>query len=787
MASKSASNNSSSNKKKSTSSSNVDKFKCPEEFITRPTKTEQQHQEIEPTILSNIYLHPKTIKALELSINSICCITKVGALGGGIAGIVSPLCNKDEEDIDYTNIIGIPKPLRSVSNLLLGDRVKVTKLSQQPLYCESVTVAILNNINDATAETHIRNYLNKVGLVMPGMCFNTDNINFIITDLNNSTNDSDLTSKISNLSLENANNKSFVDYLPFLAPPGIVNPKKKTTIIVEPHVHNDKHDTKYNLPQPLTYSNVGGLSKEIEVLRNCINLPLTKPEIFQEFGVSAPRGVLLHGPPGTGKTMLLRCVANEVDAHVLTINGPSIVSKYLGGTESKLREIFEEARKFQPSIIFIDEIDSIAPQRNNDESGESESRVVASLLTLMDGFSGGSGSTMDKLVVVGATNRPNCIDSALRRPGRFDQEVEIGIPDVDSRYDILLKQFDKMTPEKKVDITDEVIYDIASKTHGYVGADLIALCRESVMKAIQRTKSDGTDNTTTLSIRDIEDALLEIRPSAMREIFLETPKVYWSDIGGQEYLKTKLQEMIELPLKYSDVFNKIGVKAPRGVLLYGPPGCSKTLTAKALATESGINFLAVKGPEVFNKYVGESEKAIREIFRKARAASPSIIFFDEIDALSPNRMDDTGSATANHVLTSLLNEIDGIEELNGVVIVAATNKPDQIDPALLRPGRLDRHIYVGPPDYDARLQIIKNNIKKFQMENEDVVARLSDLTEGCSGAEIVLMCQEAGLAAIMENLENTERVEWKHFEKALDNMERGITKEMLDYYKEFSK
>lgn len=483
--------------------------------------------------------------------------------------------------------------------------------------------------------------------------------------------------------------------------------------------------------------------------------------------------------------MLLRCVANSItEAHVLTINGPSIVSKYLGETENAIRDIFNEAKKFQPSIIFMDEIDSIAPSRTSDDSGETESRVVAQLLTVMDGM-GDNG----RIVVVGATNRPNSIDSALRRPGRFDQEVEIGIPDVEAREEILTKQFAKMNSEK-CQITKKEIASIASKTHGYVGADLTALCRESVMKAINRGLTVGISQTAIkVTVDDVYHALPEIRPSAMREIFLEMPKVHWSDIGGQEELKRKLIEVVQLPLEASDSFKNLGVSSPKGVLLYGPPGCSKTLTAKALATESGLNFLAVKGPEIFNKYVGESERAIREIFRKARAASPSIIFFDEIDAIAGDRDGDSSTTAALNVLTSLLNEIDGVEELKGVVIVGATNKPTEIDPALLRPGRLDRHIYVAPPDYDARLQILQKCSRKFNLQSGDEsvdLQKLAELTDGCSGAEVTLLCQEAGLAAIMENKEATT-VTNKHFEHALKGISRGITPEMLEYYEKFSK
>lgn len=427
----------------------------------------------------------------------------------------------------------------------------------------------------------------------------------------------------------------------------------------------------------------------------------------------------------------------------------------------------------------MDEVDSLVPNRNSDDSGEAESRVVATLLTMMDGI-----GTSGRVVVVGATNRPNKIDPALRRPGRFDQEIEIGIPNVEARFDILSKQFSKMTKSKH-DLNAEDIRQISEKTHGYVGADLSALCRESVMKAISRGLKQGiAQKEIKLSKEDLINTMAEIRPSAMREVFLETPKVYWSDIGGQADLKRKLLEVVQLPLETAHTFKKLGVLAPKGVLLYGPPGCSKTLAAKALATESGINFIAVKGPEIFNKYVGESEKTIREIFRKARAASPSIIFFDEIDAIAESRDDAHTSASLN-VLTTLLNEIDGIEVLKEVIIVGATNRPTEIDPALLRPGRLDRHIYVAPPDLEARKQIITNCSKLFHLDEHVNIEELAKLTEGCSGAEVTLLCQEAGLAAIMEQRE-ADHVCRRHFDHAIKNISRGITKEMISYYESFS-
>lgn len=768
---------SSTSKKSPNSSSKNDstnpkpKVKIPTEYIVRPLNTKGDNK-----LTCYAIINPTILKNLDIPPGSICLINKIGCNG------IAVQAKAADDESHPSNVILLSAPVRAVGNILLGDRIEIKKLTSQPTYASTITIGSLQGslVEQGINLKQIEKLLDDCGIIMPGMIFK----DFSVNDSSEATKKVDLfiadvaDNRLPNISKITLQDNEESDMF-YLSPP-VLFKKGSTNVIL---VSSTTVSSKYNLPEHHDYRNVGGLNKEIEILQNTIELPLNQPTLFSDFGVTPPRGILLHGPPGTGKTMLLRCVANSIDAHVLTINGPSIVSKYLGETEAALRDIFNEAQRYQPSMIFIDEVDSLAPNRANDDSGEIESRVVATLLTLMDGM-GASG----RVVVIAATNRPNSVDPALRRPGRFDQEIEIGIPDVDSRLDILLKQFGKMSAERHT-LTNDDIKLIASKTHGYVGADLSALCRESVMKTIQRGMKGGKNLSETslkITINDVENAMLEIRPSAMREIYLEMPKVYWSDIGGQEELKRKMKEMIQLPLEASETFAKLGVSAPKGVLLYGPPGCSKTLTAKALATESGVNFLAVKGPEIFNKYVGESEKAIREIFRKARAASPSIIFFDEIDALSPDRDSGGSTSAANHVLTTLLNEIDGVEELNGVVIVAATNRPDEIDPALLRPGRLDRHIYVAPPDFEARLQILKNCTKKFNIKQTGVdLEDLAKRTEGCSGAEVVLLCQEAGLAAIMENLETTD-VKAKHFESALGGISKGITPEMLDYYKEFA-
>ncbi|CCD27124.1 AAA family ATPase AFG2 NDAI_0J02320 [Naumovozyma dairenensis CBS 421] len=772
MAPKSSSSKKSSSAGAATDSVKQPKFKLPTEFIARPLQVTDNYKDLSVAII-----HPNVLKALEISSGSLCVISKFGS-----DGIVAQ-AKSGNEQTHPVDVVMISSTLRSVGNIILGDRLEIIRMQSQPPYAGNITIGSLQGDDlqsDPSIEKTVTKLLDDCGIIMPGMVFlgtkiliDGKEIALLVVEVND-TNLPDI-SKISLKDDQNSENDSI-----YLSPPVIF---KKGTTKINFSIET-RTSPKYNLPQPITYDAIGGLRKEVELLQSTISLPLHQPTLFTDFGVTPPRGILLHGPPGTGKTMLLQCVANTANAHVLTINGPSIVSKYLGETEAALRDIFNEAKKYQPSIIFIDEVDSLAPNRANDDAGEVESRVVATLLTLMSGM-----SAAGRVVVIAATNRPNSVDPALRRPGRFDQEVEIGIPDADARLDILLKNFSKMSTERHT-LTGEDIKTIASKTHGYVGADLSALCRESVMKTIQRGMhlyKDIDSSLLKVTMNDVENAMIEIRPSAMREIFLEMPKVFWSDIGGQEELKRKMKEMIQLPLEASATFARLGISAPKGVLLYGPPGCSKTLTAKALATESGINFLAVKGPEVFNKYVGESERAIREIFRKARAASPSIIFFDEIDALSPDRDGGSSTSAASHVLTSLLNEIDGVEELKGVVIVAATNRPDEIDPALLRPGRLDRHIYVAPPDYDARLQILQKCTKKFQIENTNIkLEDLAERTAGCSGAEVVLLCQEAGLAAIMEDLECT-KVSPEHFEKALAGISRGITPEMLAYYEDFAR
>ncbi|KAM3582280.1 AAA+-type ATPase [Umbelopsis sp. WA50703] len=547
----------------------------------------------------------------------------------------------------------------------------------------------------------------------------------------------------------------------------------------------EKEDTN---KQKMSYSNIGGLEEQIRIVREMVETPLQNPELFQKYDVRPPRGVLLYGPPGTGKTLIARAVASETNAHVILINGAEVLSKFYGETEQKLRNIFEEAQERAPSIIFIDEIDALCPKRD-EAPGEMEKRVVATLLTLMDGISSTLQSKSQAgIVVIGATNRPNALDEALRRPGRFDREVEIGIPNTAARYSILSTILRKIPNS----LENEQIESIAATSHGYVGADLSAVCREAGLKCINRLSVDplweqSRDmQAVVVTYQDMKDAMAEIRPSAMREIMLEVPKVYWNDIGGQSDVKSKLKESVEWPLKHPDAFARMGIRPPKGVLLYGPPGCSKTLMAKALATEAGLNFIAVKGPELFSKWVGESERAVREVFRKARAASPSIIFFDEIDALTVKRGSDGdgGTSVADRVLSQLLNELDGIEPLVNVTVVAATNRPDIIDSALLRPGRIDRILYVNPPDLASRHEIFRLQLAKIQCSPDVSADELAEKTNGYSGAEIVAICQEAALQAMEADI-HAQFIQAIHFSKAILSMKKRITPEMIQFYDDF--
>ena len=547
----------------------------------------------------------------------------------------------------------------------------------------------------------------------------------------------------------------------------------------------------------ISYEDIGGLRPVIQKVREMIELPLRHPELFERLGVEAPKGVLLHGPPGTGKTLLARAVASETNANFLSIGGPEIMSKYYGESEERLRDVFKEAQENAPSIIFIDEIDSIAPKRE-EVTGEVEKRVTSQLLSLMDGL-----QSRGKVVVIGATNRPNAIDPALRRPGRFDREIEIGVPDRDGRLEVLEIHTRGMPLAEDVDLKK-----LADVTHGFVGADLESLAKEAAIRALRRilpeinleAQSIPGDilNKIIVKMADFQDALKEVEPSAMREVLVEIPDVTWDQVGGLEDVKEELREAVEWPLKYPDLFAQLNATPPKGLLLYGPPGTGKTLLAKAVAHESESNFISVKGPELLNKFVGESEKAVREVFRKARQASPCIIFFDEIDSVAPTRGSGGGdSHVTERVISQFLTEMDGLEELRNVIIVAATNRPDIIDSALLRPGRFDRLLFVPPPDMEARKQIFKIHTRKTPMADDVSLDELARKTDGYTGADIASLANTSVMLALREHISKAKdpedakkrakglKVARRHFDEALQKIKPMRTEE-LKMYERFS-
>ncbi|EHB17409.1 Spermatogenesis-associated protein 5 [Heterocephalus glaber] len=547
------------------------------------------------------------------------------------------------------------------------------------------------------------------------------------------------------------------------------------------HINSKGQENQFKV----TYDMIGGLNSQLKAIREMIELPLKQPELFKSYGIPAPRGVLLYGPPGTGKTMIAKAIANEVGAHVSVINGPEIISKFYGETEAKLRQIFAEATLRHPSIIFIDELDALCPKREGAQN-EVEKRVVASLLTLMDGF--GSEASEGRVLVLGATNRPQALDAALRRPGRFDKEIEIGVPNAQDRLDILQKLLQRVPHS----LTKTELLQLANSAHGYVGADLKALCNEAGLCALRRVLRkqpnlpDGkVAGLVKITLNDFLQGMNGIRPSAMREVAIDVPNVSWSDIGGLENIKLKLKQAVEWPLKHPESFIRMGIQPPKGVLLYGPPGCSKTMIAKALANESGLNFLSIKGPELMNKYVGESERAVREIFRKARAVAPSIIFFDELDALAVERGSSPGAGNvADRVLAQLLTEMDGIEQLKDVTILAATNRPDRIDKALMRPGRIDRIIYVPLPDAATRREIFNLQFHSMPISNEVELDELILQTHTYSGAEIIAICREAALLALEENIK-ANCIMKKHFTQALSIVTPRIPESLRRFYEDY--
>ena len=569
-----------------------------------------------------------------------------------------------------------------------------------------------------------------------------------------------------------------------------VTPASDAVLITQKTVFHiaEKGETLRGVPQ-VTYEDIGGIHNEIKKVREMIELPLRHPEIFEKLGIEAPKGVLLYGPPGTGKTLLAKAVANESQAHFISISGPEIMSKFYGESEARLREIFKEAREKAPSIIFVDEIDSIAPKRE-EVTGEVERRVVSQMLSLMDGL-----EARGKVIVIAATNRPNAIDPALRRPGRFDREIEIKVPDKKGRKDILAIHSRNMPlaadgQEYPVDIDK-----IASVSHGYVGADLEYLCKEAAMKCLRRLLPvldlqeeklpPETLDKLIVNHDDFTKALIEVTPSGMREVFIENPDIKWEEVGGLEDVKRELQEAVEWPMKYPGLYDKLGHNMPRGILLHGPSGTGKTLLAKAVATQSEANFISVRGPELLSKWVGESERGIREIFKRARQSSPCVVFFDEIDSIAPIRGAGGETAVTERVVSQLLTELDGMENMHGVIVLAATNRADMIDPALLRPGRFDKIIQIPLPDKESRKSILKINAEKIPTITETSdpkhidFEKLSEITDGLSGADTASIANTAVSLVIhkfldsnpdVKDLEKSSvdaKVEMKHFEEAV--------------------
>ena len=576
-------------------------------------------------------------------------------------------------------------------------------------------------------------------------------------------------------------------------PSGPVIISDTTEILVSEESSKAVQISQEGTASSITYEDIGGLGDAVARVREMIELPLRHPELFKRLGVEAPKGVLLHGPPGTGKTLLAKAVANETNSNFFTIGGPEIMSKYHGESEERLRNVFQEAEKNAPSIIFIDEIDSIAPKRE-EVTGEVERRIVAQLLSVMDGM-----KSRGKVVVIAATNRIDSIDPALRRPGRFDREIEIGVPNRDGRLEVLEIHTRGMPLDKDVDLQR-----LADISHGFVGADLQALAKEAAMRALRRVlpeinlsgESVSVDILRKIIVRmqDFMDVIKETEPSAMREVFVEVPDIKWEDIGGLSTIKQELQEAVEWPLKYLGVFTYADATPPKGILLYGPPGTGKTLMAKAAANESEANFISIKGPELLSKWVGESEKGVREIFRKARQAAPCIIFFDELDAIAPTRGDHGDSHVTERVISQFLTEMDGLEILTNVVVIGATNRPDIIDPALLRPGRFDRILYVPPPDRESRVQIIKIHTKKKPLAEDVNIEELADKTDGYTGADIASLSSAAVMLALREHItkypdskeaeKQTKdlKINMKHFEDAMKKI-RPLSKQEVDMYK----
>ncbi|WP_069808385.1 CDC48 family AAA ATPase [Vulcanisaeta thermophila] len=679
----------------------------------------------------------------------------------------------DDEDKDYIRMDGV---LRQNAGVSIGDVVKVRKANLRP--AQKMAVAPVNEYVRVDPDYLKRAYLLGKPVWKGSLIeipYYTGSIRFMVTSVT----------------------------------PG---PAAYVGIDTEVQVREEPvKESELTIPR-VTWEDIGDLEEAKRKIRELIELPLRHPEIFKHLGIEPPKGVLLIGPPGTGKTLLAKAVASETNAYFVSINGPEIMSKYYGESEAKLREIFEEAKKNAPAIIFIDEIDAIAPKRE-EVTGEVEKRVVAQLLTLMDGL-----QERGQVIVIGATNRPEAVDPALRRPGRFDREIYIGMPDKSARKEILQVHTRNVPLCTEDDVKAGVcrpedvvsIDELAEMTHGYTGADIAALVKEAAMirlrEAIDIKKEIDLDQPqippeqlARIRIRrgDFLEAMKYIQPTVLREVIVEVPEVHWDDIGGYDSVKQELREMVEWPLKYPQYFEELGVEPPKGILLFGPPGTGKTLLAKAVATESNANFIAVRGPEILSKWFGESEKAIREIFKKARMAAPCVIFFDEIDALAPARGLRVDSGATDRIVNQLLAEMDGIAPLKNVVVIAATNRPDIMDPALLRPGRFDRIVYVPPPDENARFEILKVHVRRLKLADEvkdgnyRYLRDLARRTEGYTGADLAALVREASMLALRELIRGAgngvRAVGIEHFEEALRRVPPSLSKQDIARFEEMAR
>lgn len=700
-------------------------------------------------------IDPKVARQLDLSTGDALEISSMGKK-------TTVLCWPAREKDTGKGLVRIDGYLRNRLDVGINDSVEIKKVQSKS--AEKVTLAPTEPLRIVGAEGYLQEYL-LGGLLSTGDIF-------------------PLTIMGQRVDLVVISTK----------PSGPVLMEDSTEVTVSEESEKAVQAAKGDGAPSISYEDIGGIKNEVSRLREMIELPLRHPELFKRLGVEAPKGVLLHGPPGTGKTLLAKAVAHETNANFYTIGGPEIMSKFYGESEERLREVFKKAEENAPAIIFIDEIDSIAPKRE-EVSGEVERRVVAQLLSLMDGM-----SSRGKVVVIGATNRVNAIDPALRRPGRFDREIEIGVPDKDGRLEILQIHTRGMPLEKDVDLGV-----IANMSHGFVGADLQAVAKEAGIRALRRVLPEidlTTENIPSdilkkivVTMDDFLSVIKEIEPSALREVFVEIPDVKWDDIGGLADVKQELQEAVEWPLKYQGLFLHSDAIPPKGILLYGPPGTGKTLMAKAAAHESEANFISIKGPELLSKWVGESEKGVREVFRKARQAAPCIVFFDEIDAIAPTRGGMGGdSHVTERVISQLLTELDGLEVLSNVIIIAATNRPDIIDAALLRPGRFDRLLYVPPPEKESRIKIFKIHTSKKPLADDVKIETLAAQTEGYTGADIAALASAAVMLALREHIEKykdpkkaesakTElKIHMKHFEEAMKKI-RPLSKHEIETYR----